>query len=103
MNDNTILSYGELSEKAAESWNKWVKLFRHDNSGKHSREMTNMFILNLLLLNVDPVVFSIRKLPCKKYVLVKQPLEVYYFIMYLIHITIFRNVDIVNYVLPLCK
>lgn len=73
--DNCILSIGEMSEEAAESCNKLVKLFRRDNTTKHSREVTNIDLLNRLLLNSDPLISSMRKLPCKKAVLAKEVLD----------------------------
>ena len=64
--DHCLLSIGELSEEAAESCNKLVKQFRRDNTRKHSRTVTNTDLLHRLLLNSDPFISSLRKLPCKK-------------------------------------
>lgn len=64
--DHCLLSIGELSEEAAESCNKLVKQFRRDNTRKHSRDVTNTDLLHRLLLNSDPLISSLRKLPRKK-------------------------------------
>lgn len=64
--DHLLVSIGELSEEAAESCNKLLKQFRRDNTRKMSREITNTDLMNRLLLNSDPYISSLRKLPRKK-------------------------------------
>lgn len=64
--DHALLSIGELSEEAAESTNKNIKLFRRDHTRKMSRVTTNADLLNRLLMSSDPFITSLRKLPHKK-------------------------------------
>lgn len=64
--DYFLLSIGELSEEAAESCNKLDKQFRRDNMRKMSRVVTNTDLMHRLLLNSDPFISSLRKLPKKK-------------------------------------
>lgn len=64
--DHALLSIGELSEEAAESSNKNLKLFRRDNTRKTSRILTNTDLLHRLLLHSDPLISSLRKLPSTK-------------------------------------
>lgn len=64
--DHALLSIGELSEEAAESTNKNIKAFRQNHTRKMSRIVTNTDLLNRLLLNSDPLVTDLRKLPAKK-------------------------------------
>lgn len=64
--DHCLISIGELSEEAAESCNKLYKQFRRDNTRKTSRVDTNTDLMHRLLLNSDPYISSLRKLPQKK-------------------------------------
>lgn len=70
--DYALLSIGELSEEAAESTNKVIKLFRRDHTRKMSRVVTNTDLLHSLLLNSDPLITSLRILPRKKQSLLSQ-------------------------------
>lgn len=54
-----MLAIGELSEEAAESNNKNIKLFRLNHTRKMSRVLTNTDLMNKLLLNSDPFVTSL--------------------------------------------
>lgn len=64
--ENALVSIGELSEEAAESTNKHIKLFRRDHTRKMSRITTNTDLLHRLLLHSDPFITGLRKLPSKK-------------------------------------
>lgn len=64
--DNALASIGELSEEAAEANNKNIKHFRLNHTRKISRVATNTDLLYRLLLNSDPFITSLRKLPKKK-------------------------------------
>ncbi|GBP72056.1 hypothetical protein EVAR_48550_1 [Eumeta japonica] len=64
--DHALLSIGELSEEAAEACNKLVKQFRRDNTRKMSRVVTNTDLIHRLLLNSDPYISDLRRLPRKK-------------------------------------
>jgi len=67
-----LLPIGELSEEAAESKNKDIKMFRRQHTRKMSRIATNTDLINRLLLSSDPFLTGQRKLPCtKKSVLLK--------------------------------
>lgn len=61
-----LVSIGELSEEAAEANNKNLKAFRRDHTRKMSRKVTNIDLMNRLMLHSDPFVTSLRKLPRKK-------------------------------------
>lgn len=61
-----LVSIGELSEEAAESNNKYLKAFRRDHTRKMSRKVTNLDLMNRLMLHSDPYVTNLRKLPRKK-------------------------------------
>lgn len=63
--DYALLSIGELSKEAAESCNKLVRQFRRDNTRKMSRVVTNTDLMHRHLLNSDPFISSLRKLPKK--------------------------------------
>lgn len=60
-----LLSIGELSEEAAESRNKDIKMFRSQHTRKTSRIATNTDLINRLLLSSDPFITEQRDLPCK--------------------------------------
>lgn len=64
--DNALISIGELSEEAAESNNKNIKDFRRNYTRKISRTVTNTDLLHRLLLNSDPLITGIRKIPRQK-------------------------------------
>lgn len=67
-----LLPIGELSEEAAESKNKDIKMFRRQNTRKMSHIATNTDLINRLLLSSDPFLTGQRKLPCtEKTVLLK--------------------------------
>ena len=57
---------GQLSEEAAEAYNKEYRLMRRDHTRKNSRINTNTDLLNMLLVSSDPYVSSIRKTTIKK-------------------------------------
>lgn len=60
--EHAIVSFGELSEKAAESNNKEIKKCSLYHSRKMSRIITNTDILNSLLLRSDPFITGQREL-----------------------------------------
>lgn len=64
--EHALLSIGELSEEAAEARNKDIKMFRLRHTRKMSRNVTNVDLLNRLLLSSDPLITGLRKLPKKK-------------------------------------
>lgn len=67
-----VLPIGELSEEAAESKNKDIKMFRRQNTRKMSRIATNTDLLNRSFLSSAPFITGQRKLPCtKKSILLK--------------------------------
>lgn len=67
-----LLPIGKLSEEAAESKNKDIKMFRRQNTRKMSHIATNTDLINRLLLSSDPFLTGQRKLPCtEKTVLLK--------------------------------
>ena len=71
-----LLPIGELSEEAAESKNKDIKMFRRQHTRKMSRVATNTDLINRLLLSTDPFLTGQRKLPCtKKSVLIKSAFD----------------------------
>ncbi|KAL4090847.1 hypothetical protein QTP88_025613 [Uroleucon formosanum] len=53
---SALLPIGQLTEEAQEDRNKDFKRYREHNSRKCCREKTNLDILNLFLLNSDPVI-----------------------------------------------
>lgn len=63
---HALLSIGELSEEAAESRNKDIKMYRLHHTRKNSRIVTNQDLLNRLLLSSDPLITGQRKLQSKK-------------------------------------
>jgi len=61
-----LVPIGELSEEAAESKNKDIKMFRRQHTRKNSRIDTNTDLMHRLLLSLDPYVTGQRKLPHSK-------------------------------------
>jgi hypothetical protein len=57
-----ILTNGQLSEEAQESRNKNHKYFRRSHSRTTSRLSTNEDAFNLILVSLDPFIWSLRKL-----------------------------------------
>lgn len=66
-----MVSIGELSNEAAESTNKNIKTFRLNNTRKMSRVAPNTDLINRVMINSDPLITDLRKLPRKKSVLSK--------------------------------
>jgi len=58
-----VVPIGELSEEAAESKIKDIKMFRRLHTKKTSRIDTNTDLMHRLLLSSDPYVTGQRKLP----------------------------------------
>lgn len=59
---HALVSIGELSEEAAEANNKIIKKCRLQHSRKNSRILTNLDMMNLLLLRSDPFITGQREL-----------------------------------------
>lgn len=64
--EHALVSIGELSEEAAEANNKHIRDFRKNNTRKMSRTTTNTDLLNRLLLQSDPLITNLRKIPRKQ-------------------------------------
>lgn len=60
---SALLPIGQMSEEAQECCNKLIKKYRQDFSRKSSRTLTMEDVFCRLLLNSDPYISSVRKLP----------------------------------------
>ena len=63
---HALVPIGELSEEAAETKNKDIKLFRLQHKRKMSRTATNTNHLNRLFLSSDAYISGARNLQTKK-------------------------------------
>ena len=63
---SALLSIGQMSEKAQESCNKFIKRYRQDFARKCSREKNLEDVFRRLLVASDPWISSLRKTPPKK-------------------------------------
>ena len=63
--ESSLLPIGQMSEKAQEACNKYIKNYRENFARKCSRETNMEDIFHRLLITSDPVITSLRKLPQK--------------------------------------